>query len=129
MGANWNCVSIGTVIVSLSLLRGFYHNTLHTSNSHTFIYNSWRATIRIVRWALIRNVDGRQLELYKDLHRYKHWNRWRTYIINPRPAYAARVTVVGSVCVSVSLSVTLHLTSRVFVGPTKYTTYLTGNDG
>ena len=34
-------------------------------------------------------------------------------------------TVVGFVC----LSVTLHLTSRVFVGLTKDTTYLTGNEG
>ena len=34
-------------------------------------------------------------------------------------------TVVGSVC----LSVTLHLTSRVFVRLTKDTTYLTGNEG
>ena len=34
-------------------------------------------------------------------------------------------TVVGSVCVSV----TLHLTSRVFVRLTKDTTYLTGNEG
>ena len=34
-------------------------------------------------------------------------------------------TVVGSVC----LSVTLHLTSQVFVGLTKDMTYLTGNEG
>ena len=36
-------------------------------------------------------------------------------------------TVVGSVCVC--LSVTLHLTSRVFVRLTKDMTYLTGNEG
>ena len=46
-------------------------------------------------------------------------------IINPRRACAARVTVVGSVC----LSVTLHLTSRMFFRLTKDTTYLTGNEG
>ena len=34
-------------------------------------------------------------------------------------------TVVGSVC----LSVTLHLTSRMFVRLTNDTTYLTGNEG
>ena len=47
------------------------------------------------------------------------------FSINHRRACAARVTVVGSVC----LSVTLHLTSRVFVRLTKDTTYLTGNEG
>ena len=36
-------------------------------------------------------------------------------------------TVVGSVCVC--LSVTLHLTSRMFVRLTKDTAYLTGNEG
>ena len=46
-------------------------------------------------------------------------------VINPRRACAARVTVVGFVC----LSVTLNLTSRVFVRLTKETTYLTGNEG
>ena len=38
-------------------------------------------------------------------------------------------TVVGSVCVSVCQSATLHLTSRVFVRLTKDTTYLTGKEG
>ena len=38
-------------------------------------------------------------------------------------------TVVGSVCLSVGLSVTLHLTSLVFFRLTKDTTYLTGNEG
>ena len=46
-------------------------------------------------------------------------------VVNSRRAWAARVTVVGSVC----LSVTLNLTSRVFVSLTKDTTYLTGNEG
>ena len=46
-------------------------------------------------------------------------------LINPRRACAARVTVVGFVCVSV----TLNLTSRVFVRLTQDTTYLTGNEG
>ena len=41
-------------------------------------------------------------------------------------AHAQRgLTVVGSVC----LSVTLHLTSRMFVRLTNDTTYLTGNEG
>ena len=43
-------------------------------------------------------------------------------VVNPRRACAARVTVV------VCLSVTLNLTSRVFVRLTKDTTYLTGNE-
>ena len=46
-------------------------------------------------------------------------------IINPRRACAARVTVLGSVCVSV----TQHLTSRIFIRATNDTTYLTGNEG
>ena len=36
---------------------------------------------------------------------------------------------VMSVCVCVCLSVTLHLTSRMFVRLTNDTTYLTGNEG
>ena len=47
-------------------------------------------------------------------------------VVNPRRACAAKVTVVGFVCVSVCLSVALNLTSRVFV---HLTTYLTGNEG
>ena len=39
---------------------------------------------------------------------------------------AARVTVVVGLCVC--LSVTLHLTSRMFVRLTNDTTYLTGNE-
>ena len=42
-------------------------------------------------------------------------------MINPRRACAARVTVVGSVCVCVRY----HLTNR----PANDTTYLTGNEG
>ena len=38
-------------------------------------------------------------------------------------------TVVGSVCLPFCVSVTLHLTSRVFVRLTKDSTYLTGNEG
>ena len=45
--------------------------------------------------------------------------------INPRRACAARVTVVGSVC----LSVTLHLTSRMSVRLKNNTIYLTGTEG
>ena len=46
-------------------------------------------------------------------------------------AHAQRGTVVGFVCLSVCLcvSVTLNLTSRVFVHLTKDTPYLTGNEG
>ena len=51
-------------------------------------------------------------------------------VFNPRRACAARVTVVGSVCVSVCLSVTQHLASRMFIRPTNDMTYLlTGNEG
>ena len=46
-------------------------------------------------------------------------------VINPRHACAVRVTVVGSVC----LSVTQHLTSRTFVCLTIGTTYSTGSEG
>ena len=48
-----------------------------------------------------------------------------TVVINPRRACAARVTVV---VLCVCLSVTLNLTSRVFVRLTKDMTYLTGNE-
>ena len=47
-------------------------------------------------------------------------------IINPRRACAARVTVVGSVCLSVCLSVTLYLTP---VRPRNDTIYPTGDEG
>ena len=42
-------------------------------------------------------------------------------LVNPRRACAARVTVVGSVCLSVCLSM-LHLTSQWFIRPTNDTT-------
>ena len=45
--------------------------------------------------------------------------------VNPRRACAARVTVVGFVC----LSVTLHLTYRVSVRPRNDTIYPTGDEG
>ena len=51
----------------------------------------------------------------------------RVTVVNPRRACAARVTVV--VGLSVCPSVTLNLTSRMFVRLTKDTTYLTGNEG
>ena len=47
-------------------------------------------------------------------------------MINSRRACAARVTVVGSVCVSVIKS---HLTSRVSVCPETSFTYSAGNGG
>ena len=51
-------------------------------------------------------------------------------IINYRRACAARVTVVGSVCVCVCvcLSVTQHFASRMFICPTNDLTYLTGDE-
>ena len=54
-----------------------------------------------------------------------HWDKYN--IINPRRACAARVTVVGSVCVRVCVCVSViqNLTYR----PTNDTTYLTGNEG
>ena len=50
-------------------------------------------------------------------------------IINPRRACAARVTVVGSVCLSVCLSVKSHLTSGASVRPENAVTYSAGNEG
>ena len=53
--------------------------------------------------------------------------------LHPRRACAARVTVVGSVCLFVCLfvclSVTLYLTSRMSVHLKNDTVYLTGNEG
>ena len=53
------------------------------------------------------------------------------YIINPRRACAARVTVVGSVCVCVCvcLSVKSHLTYGASVRPENAVTYSAGNEG
>ena len=48
-----------------------------------------------------------------------------TLIVNPRRACAARVTVVGSVCVSVKS----HLTSGASVRPETSVTYSAGNGG
>ena len=50
-------------------------------------------------------------------------------IINPRRACAARVTVVGSVCVSVCVSVKSHLTYGASVRPENAVTYSAGNEG
>ena len=49
--------------------------------------------------------------------------------INPRRACAARVTVVGFVCVCVCLSVKSHLTYGASVRPENAVTYSTGNEG
>ena len=49
--------------------------------------------------------------------------------INPRRACAARVTVVGSVCLSVCLSVKSHLTFGASVRPENAVTYSAGNEG
>ena len=48
-----------------------------------------------------------------------------TPIVNPRRACAARVTVVGSVCVSVKS----HLTYGASVRPENAVTYSAGNEG
>ena len=54
-------------------------------------------------------------------------------VINPRRACAARVTVVGSVCLcvcmSVCLSVKSHLTYGASVRPENAVTYSAGNEG
>ena len=50
-------------------------------------------------------------------------------VVNPRRACAARVTVVGSVCLSVCLSVKSHLTSGASVRPENAVTYSAGNEG
>ena len=54
-------------------------------------------------------------------------------VINPRRACAARVTVVGSVCLSVCLSVCVsvksHLTNGASVHPENAVTYSAGNEG
>ena len=47
------------------------------------------------------------------------------YIVNPRRACAARVTVLGSVCVSVKS----HLTYGAPVRPENAVTYSAGNEG
>ena len=50
-------------------------------------------------------------------------------VINPRRACAARVTVVGSVCLCVCVCLSmLQLTPRLFVRPANDTIYFTGND-
>ena len=51
------------------------------------------------------------------------------HFINPRRACAARVTVVGSVCVCVCLSVKSHLTYGASVRPENAVTYSAGNEG
>ena len=50
-------------------------------------------------------------------------------VINPRRACAARVTVVGSVCVCVCVSVKSHLTYGASVRPENAVTYSAGNEG
>ena len=50
-------------------------------------------------------------------------------VVKPWRACAARVTVVGFVCVCVCVSVTLHLTSRMSVRPRNDTIYPTGDEG
>ena len=49
--------------------------------------------------------------------------------INPRRACAARVTVVGFVCVCVCLSVKSHLTYGASVRPENAVTYSAGKEG
>ena len=51
------------------------------------------------------------------------------YVVNPRRACAARVTVVGFVCVCVCVSVKSHLTYGASVRPENAVTYSAGNEG
>ena len=53
----------------------------------------------------------------------------RGTLINPRRACAARVTVVGSVCLCVCVSVKSHLTYGASVRPENAVTYSAGNEG
>ena len=75
---------------------------------------------KVKRKVLYRVCSGRCLEL-------------AICVINPRRACAARVTVLGSVCVSVCLSVCLsvksHLTYGASVRPENAVTYSAGNGG
>ena len=57
-----------------------------------------------------------------------HCNPGHT-LINPRRACAARVTVLGSVCVCVCVSVKSNLTSGASVRPENTVTYSAGNGG
>ena len=54
---------------------------------------------------------------------------WSVTLFNPRRACAARVTVVGSVCLCVCLSVKSHLTYGASVRPENAVTYSAGNEG
>ena len=63
-----------------------------------------------------------------------HWKNFRGFsllgeFINPRRACAARVIVVGVVCLSVCLSVKSHLTYGASVRPENAVTYSVGNEG
>ena len=49
--------------------------------------------------------------------------------VNARCAYAVRVTVLGSVCLSVCVSVKSHLTYGASVHPENAATYSVGNEG
>ena len=73
-------------------------------------------------------------------HLVKIWikpNAWarisKGFIFNPQRACAVRVTVVGSVCLSVCpslrLSIKSHLTSRAFVPAENAVTYSVDNEG
>ena len=50
-------------------------------------------------------------------------------VVNPRRACAARVTVVGSVCLCVCVSVKSHLTYGASVRPENAVTYSAGSEG
>ena len=50
-------------------------------------------------------------------------------LIDPRHACAASVTIVGSVCLSVCVSVKSHLTTGASVRPENTVMYPAGNEG
>ena len=64
---------------------------------------------------------------YPSLHVSVLTNRYSS-LMNIKPS-ACRITVVGSVCLSVCLSVKSHLTSGASVCPENAVTYLAGNEG
>ena len=60
----------------------------------------------------------------------KRWLVKRRWLVNPRRACTARVTVLGlCVCVCVCVSVTQHLTFYVIICATNDTTFSVADEG